>query len=257
VADLLVLCYHGVADGWEPAVPVAALRRQLALLLGRGYVPSTFTQAVLDPPAARTLAVTFDDGYRSVLERARPVLEELGVPATVFVATAFVGTPRAAWPGTDHWLGTEHERELDMLSWTELAQLAGEHWEIGSHTCTHPRLTQLRGDEVAQELAAARAEVAERVGACTAVAYPYGDVDARVVRAAAEAGYRAGCTLPTRFHYDSALAVPRVGVYRRDGDLVFRVKVSPLVRRWRRTRVWTLLRPELWRRKENRRASTA
>ena len=50
--------------------------------------------------------MTFDDAYRSVYEQARPVLESLGVPATVFVPTALVGSERPmAWPGTDQWLG--------------------------------------------------------------------------------------------------------------------------------------------------------
>jgi peptidoglycan/xylan/chitin deacetylase (PgdA/CDA1 family) len=39
-------------------------------------------------------AITFDDGYRDVYTRAAPILAELGMPATVFVPTGYVGTGR-------------------------------------------------------------------------------------------------------------------------------------------------------------------
>src|SRR5262245_8441974 len=42
---------------------------------------------------ARPLLVTFDDGYRDFLERAFPVLHGLGLPATLFVPTAFPDRP--------------------------------------------------------------------------------------------------------------------------------------------------------------------
>ena len=91
----------------------AAARTRVGTLLSRGYRATTFTRAVLDPPSLRTLAVTFDDAYRSVLELARPVLDELGVVASVYVPTDFAGqaTPMT-WPGIDMWLGGPHEHEL-------------------------------------------------------------------------------------------------------------------------------------------------
>jgi short-subunit dehydrogenase len=100
-------------------------------LLDRGYRGATVHQAIHSPPAARTFALTFDDAYRSVYLRAYPILSALGVPATAFVATDFpdAGTPMA-WPGIDHWIGSEHEPELTPASWEELRALAARGWEV-------------------------------------------------------------------------------------------------------------------------------
>ena len=119
------------------------------------------------------------------------------------------------------------------MRWDELAALRDAGWEIGSHTVTHPHLTRLPDDALARELAGSRAATAEALGACDTLAYPYGDVDARVVQAARAAGYRLACTLPAAWHAVTALEVPRVGVYHPDDLRRFRIKASPLVRRAR------------------------
>ena len=64
------------------------------------------------------MAITFDDGYRSVLELALPILEELGVPATLFVPTDYIGSERPmSWPGIERWTGGQHEQaDPDVLA---------------------------------------------------------------------------------------------------------------------------------------------
>ena len=211
--DVLVLCYHGISDTWPDEVAVGAerMRDQVQRLLRRGWRPATFTDAVLTRPAQRTLAVTFDDALRSVYRIALPVLQELGVVATVFAPSALVGrgTP-FAWPGTEHWIGTEHERELEVMSWVELADLQANGWEVGSHCATHPRLTQLDGERLATELHGSKVEIEHRLEVpCRSVSYPYSDVDDRVAAAARAAGYQAGATvLPARSTADR-LRFPR------------------------------------------------
>lgn len=228
--DVLVLCYHAVSDSWPAmlAIPGERLERQLEYLLDRGYRGATFTEAVGDPPAHRTLAVTFDDGFRSVIDHAFPILSRLGLPGSVFVPTALVGRDGPqTWPGTDRWLGTSHEPELATMSWSDLRSLADAGWEIGSHTRTHPRLTELDGERLAAELRGSRDDCEKRLGRpCSSIAYPYGDVDERVVRAAAEVGYEAAAGLPLRLHRRSALRWPRVGIYRNDPFPRFEAKVA-------------------------------
>jgi peptidoglycan/xylan/chitin deacetylase (PgdA/CDA1 family) len=235
MSDVLVLCYHAVSEQWPADLAVAPdqLYDQLRYLVARGYKGATFTAAVVDPPYRKTLAVTFDDAYASVLELGFPILERLGLPGTVYVPTAFAGSGRPmSWPGISQWAGGPHAAELMPLSWDELGGLADRGWEVGSHTRTHPRLTRLDGVAMSDELAGSREECERRLGRpCTSIAYPYGDVDDRVVDGARRAGYLVGAGMPAPLHGVRPLAWPRIGVVREDSRSRFRRQVSPAVRR--------------------------
>lgn len=228
MTNVLVLCYHAVSETWDARLSVTPerLERQLESLVRRGYRGATFSDAVSRPPAARTLAVTFDDAYRSVLELAFPVLERLDLPGTVFVPTRFAGCEEPmTWPGINGWLDGPHEHELYPLDWEQLGALIEAGWEVGSHTASHPKLTELDDESLATELGESKATCEDALGApCTSIAYPYGDVGARVVQATREAGYSFGAALPPAFHAPRALEWPRVGVYHADGMWRFRLK---------------------------------
>jgi peptidoglycan/xylan/chitin deacetylase (PgdA/CDA1 family) len=238
VNDTLVLCYHAVSDTFPADLSVRpqVLADQLGLLRRRGYRGVTFTEAVEGHDRGKRVAVTFDDAFASVQERAKPILDALGWPATVFAVSDFAAEGRPiSWDGTGQWAATEHRDEMRSLDWQRLRALAAAGWEVGSHTVTHPRLTTLDDDALARELAGSREALEAAMEApCPAVAYPYGDADARVVEAAGRAGYRTGAALPPTWTPDNALDWPRAGIYHGDDLRRFRLKVSPRVRRLRR-----------------------
>jgi peptidoglycan/xylan/chitin deacetylase (PgdA/CDA1 family) len=231
--DLLVLCYHGISDTWpaQTAVRLPDFEEQLSALVGRGYRGATLSEALTAPPHERTLVVTFDDAHRSVIERAGPAMERLGLPGTVYVPTEYPGSNRPmAWDGYDIWLGTEHEPELACMDWDQLLELAERGWEVGSHTRSHPRLTQLDDAQIAAELADSRRDCEARIGVpCLSIAYPYSDCDDRVVRAARDAGYTFGVTVPRGPCAPMPLRWPRVGIYQ--GERARRVMFRARVRR--------------------------
>ena len=242
MADVLVLCYHALSPAWDADLSVTpdAFERQISYLARSGWRAVTFSEAVLNPPAERSLAITFDDAFASVKAFARPVLTEYQMPATVFAPTSHIsaGGP-LAWSGTAHWQSTPRADELAPMSWDDLADLAEEGWEIGSHTRTHRRLTELSDEELVGELAQSRDECTARIGrACDAIAYPYGDIDQRVVECTARVGYRAGATLPSRLDQWGVYRFPRTGIYHTDGYWRFRLKCSWPLRALRSTRLW-------------------
>ena len=246
LSDTLVLCYHAVSPDWPIGLAVTPddLDRQVSWLLERGYTAATFHQAVTKPPAAKTFAVTFDDGWISVLRHGFAVLSALGVPATVFISTSFVDTADKPLIGPDliEWQNGSHHHELYPLSWPDLLELSNAGWEVGSHTMTHAWLTRVDDARLKRELCGSKERCEEALGRpCRTIAYPKGDFNARVEQATGDAGYEAAAILPHRFIKPRPLAWPRISIQRGDSDLVFRAKVSRTVRVIRRSPVWPVV----------------
>jgi len=205
------------------------------LLLRRGYRPATARDIV--PGNGRLLHVTFDDAYRSARE-ALPVLSRLGVPATVFACTDFIGDDgqRGYIPESIAVAAGTPPFELETMTWAELCDIADSGVEVGAHTVTHPHLTTLTDHELERELRESREKIEAKLGrACPLVAYPYGDEDERVHAAARAAGFEAGFAIPGRVRPLNAYAIPRVSVIRRDGLIRASLKTVPLTARVGRT----------------------
>ncbi len=222
----LVLCYHAVSDTWPHRLSVApdALERQLRRLLSGGYRAVGMAQAV--DGDGKLLHVTFDDAFASV-RNAVPVLERLGVPATVFACTGYADDPRP--------LGVPelemHAEELRTMSWDELRGLEEHGIAVQSHTVSHPRLTALADAELAVELTASKRRLEEELGRpCRYLAYPFGDCDDRVRAAARAAGYEAAFGLPGDARGRDPFDLFRVGVWNGDGARKVALKAHSLVR---------------------------
>ncbi len=131
--------------------------------------------------AAKTVVLTFDDGYVSVLENAAPLLRELGWPFTIFVSSDYV----------DQGYG-------GYLTWDQLRQLADDGATIGNHTRTHAHLIRHQTDESAAawqqrirgEITAAGQRIDDELGdaAIPVLAYPYGEYDVSVKEIARDLG---------------------------------------------------------------------
>jgi peptidoglycan/xylan/chitin deacetylase (PgdA/CDA1 family) len=105
---LVVLTYHRIAEPgadpfYDPVISATPemFRAQVAWL-GRRVRVRTLDEllAMLEsgsPWREPAALITFDDGYRDNFEVAAPILRELGVPATFFLPTAFLESPRLPW----------------------------------------------------------------------------------------------------------------------------------------------------------------
>ena len=222
------LVYHGLCRARPAADPNHLLvletefERQLALLDRRKFQPvdlDGFLTAMGDGGARRRYLLTFDDGYLSVLEIAAPILVRRSQPALVFVSPALLGVE------------TMPER---ILSADELRELERSGCEIGAHGFDHRRLVELTDDELRRQCREAREHLADVLGTPPrAFSYPHGAFDARACRAVEAAGYEVGFAVNRS---GGMFALPRVGVYGRDGIPVFRAKLLFAHRRFRRLR---------------------
>jgi peptidoglycan/xylan/chitin deacetylase (PgdA/CDA1 family) len=230
----LVLCYHAVSSSWPHALAVTApaLERQLRSLLARRYRPVGAADAIAGH--GRLLHVTFDDAFRSVAA-VLPMLERLRVRVTVFACPQYAdeGLPLAV----PELVGevAEYPGDLATMDWEALRALAERGVEIGSHTLTHPHLTEVSASELQCELRDSRDRLEAELGRrCRFLAYPYGEHDARTRAAVRAAGYEAAFALPGDPMGADRFALPRVGVFRRDGLVRLTIQTAVPIRLRRR-----------------------
>jgi peptidoglycan/xylan/chitin deacetylase (PgdA/CDA1 family) len=144
--------------------------------LARQFSVRPLRDLLTGPSDARAVALTFDDGYASWDEIVWPVLDELGLPATFFVCSGFVGlAPDAAAAFTRTRL--LRRQTLRPLTAAQLRRLADEpRFEIGSHTVHHADLSVLqRVEDVTVEIAGDRRRLEDLTGrSVTLFAYPFG-----------------------------------------------------------------------------------
>ncbi len=166
------------------------------------------------PLPANRFVLTFDDGFRGVYEHALPVLTELGWPATMFLVTAHIG-------GRDDWTIRDDpsRRTHPLLARGEIAEMSRHGFAFQSHTRHHHDLTTIDDVMLRDELAGARADLEDLLGAAVPyLAYPFGRHDERVVAAARAAGYRAAFSVQPGFNRRQIdrFRIRRLDVFGRD-----------------------------------------
>ncbi len=188
----VVLGYHDVVAGTEAApelnVTADQLRSQLGTVrrLGFRFVTlSELCRLVREGSSTDGLAaVTFDDALAGVGHHALPVLQELGVPATLFAVSAQWGLSPRWWPGS-----------APMMSRSELREAHHSGVTVGAHSRTHASLPGLGGARLHGEVAGCRADLEDVVeGPVRLFAYPFGHHDEEVRDRVDEAGYDAAFT---------------------------------------------------------------
>jgi O-antigen/teichoic acid export membrane protein/peptidoglycan/xylan/chitin deacetylase (PgdA/CDA1 family) len=224
----LVLCYHGIgvsprADDPEYLrVHPARFRAQLEIL---GEAGATFTtlaelaeRARSGPLPAGLVAVTFDDGYQDNHDTALPILQDLGITGTIFIATALIGKPNP-WMRADSGLRMMHRAELHAV--------AAAGFELGAHTVHHLDLTEVDPETCRREVAGSKAQLEAIVGApVTSFAYPYFLYDAVARKAVEDAGFDAAVTGLGWGSFEDRLALPRALVGGNDRLPSFALRIT-------------------------------
>jgi peptidoglycan/xylan/chitin deacetylase (PgdA/CDA1 family) len=234
---LACFAYHSIHADGPPVLSLApdSFEDHLRRLRRRGFRSARLSdlEALADGgrPAGRMVSLTFDDGYLDNYTTALPLLREYGFSALFFVLPTFVdeGGP-LDWKGVEK-AHASHPDVMRSMTWPMVEEMVEAGMEFGSHTISHPRLPTLGDEELAQELLDSRRRMIDRLGQCDSLAYPFGNWDARVERAAAAAGYRFAFTLPfVSQRAGSPLSIPRIAMDHRDDGRRFALKLSAPVR---------------------------
>lgn len=189
----LVLTYHAIDNsGSVLAVTPDAFARQVSALHSAGYEFRTISSMLSSRSHAKEVALSFDDGFASVLLAALPILAQVGAPATVFPIVA--GLDRTA-----RWTRGVHPLiEARMLDAAGLRALVTAGWEVGAHGWTHTCLLTLGPDAARTELSECRSFLEDVAGTqIEGFAYPQGCWTRESVQLVRSLGYSWACsTLP-------------------------------------------------------------
>jgi peptidoglycan/xylan/chitin deacetylase (PgdA/CDA1 family) len=161
------------------------------------------------PLPEKSVAITADDGWRSVYTDMFPVIRRLGYPITLFINPPAIGHGGA------------------YLTWAQIAEMrASGLVDIEAHTQTHPNFNDERARRtpadyaafVEREIGGSRLLLQNHTGAVKVLAWPYGIHDATLQAAAARDGFAAAFALGARpvLANSPLFAIPRYQVYNTD-----------------------------------------
>ncbi|MBT3601779.1 MAG: polysaccharide deacetylase family protein, partial [Candidatus Latescibacteria bacterium] len=184
-------------------------KQQLAYLRKRRYNLQSAGQAVdaysENQITHKCVVLTFDDAYTTTTSSIEELLTHQQT-ATIFVATSVIGKSNL-WD-----IDLKHIDQIEIMHSDHLRALNEKGCELGAHTHSHPKLTEIHPEDLKDELCEGRTQIEQHFGKKTdIIAYPYGDHNDRVKDATSGAGYAAGFT--TQLGYltpqSEVLAIPR------------------------------------------------
>jgi peptidoglycan/xylan/chitin deacetylase (PgdA/CDA1 family) len=210
----LVLMYHSVSpydeDPHEVTITPERFERHMRWLRGRGLRGVSMAELLSARAKGRSrgmVGLTFDDGYQDFVTYAMPILQRYGFTATTFVLAGRLG-------GHNAWDSPGPYKAL--LTADQVCQAAQDGMEIASHGLDHVSLLKADDTQLSAETVRSRAILQELLGKqIRGFCYPWGDLDARVLKAVRAAGFDYACAcLPS-----AAIgrhAIPRTYVHDRD-----------------------------------------
>jgi peptidoglycan/xylan/chitin deacetylase (PgdA/CDA1 family) len=179
-----IFTYHSLdRSGSVISIPPALFREQMEALAA-GPARVTPLEKLFEQPGS--VAIAFDDAFANVAEDGVPILERLGLPATIFVVSGYSGNCNN-WPSQRRGIP-----RLPLMDWAALRELPPSI-SLGAHTVNHPDLSALPKSEMEREIRDSRREIEQRTGRPVAsFAYPYGAVNAAAA-ALVRAEFQVGC----------------------------------------------------------------
>jgi peptidoglycan/xylan/chitin deacetylase (PgdA/CDA1 family) len=137
----------------------------------------------------RSALLTFDDGYRSMVDIVLPWLRHFRFPSVVFIPTQFIG-------GTNEF-DSGHEPIEAICRWDQLQQLNRHGCSVQSHGVSHRSFSWIDPAEKEQELLQSKAVLESNLGNPVEMfAYPYGrlgEESSAASKRLSRAGYKAAC----------------------------------------------------------------
>lgn len=164
---------------------------QLTELRNAGWKSTSLDAALVNGSVAKVperVVITFDDGFQNTLDHALEPLRQNQFRAIQFIVAGRIG-------GQNVWDQAHGEVAAPLMDAAQIRDWLAAGHQIGSHSMTHPRLTQLSIDAAREEICASKKLLEDTFGiALQHFCYPYGDWNPVVRDLVREAGYLTACT---------------------------------------------------------------
>ncbi len=218
-----VITFHNIGnDGSVISFRREAFRDFIGSL-ARSSMPCLDLDSILDPNIAEGVALTFDDGMRSVYQNALPVLKEYAVPSHLFLTSSVIGKTNG-WPGNP-----PEAPRYEMMDWDQIEACHFAGMRIDAHTDTHPDMRRLDNAGLDRECEVTDSLIEQRLGRRPEFfAYPYGFSN-EGVRTYMRDRYAASFTteLRTLSRHDDKAALPRLDSYYLQSPAMYRRLSTP------------------------------
>lgn len=163
---LVILYYHDIVPEGEgfsyQKLEVSKFEEQMKFLMGKAFQTLLFSD--LDKPLPeKPVIVSFDDGFRSVYEKAAPIMKKYGIKGNVYLPTAYIG------------------KDPKFMSWEMVQSLyITNDWYFAAHTHNHVDIRKLDEKSAKKEISLSHEEISQHLGYTPDVfCMPYGAFDKR------------------------------------------------------------------------------
>ena len=163
-----ILTFHSVDDSGEVLSYSPYLFHYLLASLQRQCIPVLTLDNLLSKDVRRGVALTFDDGMKSVHSNALPILKQYNAPAHIYVATDLIGID-SLWPQNGA-VG-----RFEMMDQDDLFDLHEANVILDAHTASHPDVRNLSIDDLSEQCQRSDEFVYQITGRYPShFAYPFG-----------------------------------------------------------------------------------
>jgi peptidoglycan/xylan/chitin deacetylase (PgdA/CDA1 family) len=229
---LPVLMYHNLSETMEDGLTVkpSTLEKHLLYLSEKGYHTISIKQflAWIDdhvPLPEKSVLLTFDDAFPSLLTLAAPLLAKHNIRAVFFVPSGFIGA-------TNKW-DNSAER---LMTAEQLKSLDSSLIEIGLHSCGHSNYRHMAAEEIEADIRACVSKLDDYgISFAPAFAYPYGGrpkdplVYGRMTKAFRDAGIRLAFRIGNRVNrlpFKDPYEIKRIDIKGIDSMWTFATKLK-------------------------------
>lgn len=223
-----IITYHEIGDNASPLFTSGdSFRTHLEALAKAGYRTIDLAQlndliVGSEPLPDDCIVLTFDDGYRSFLEQAYPLLKQYGFSATVYLISDYCGKD-------NQWSGQSASApKSPLMSFDEVRGVIGDTVKIGCHSRSHCLLTKADSFTLEQELVFSKHLIEQELGQCVdTFAYPYGVTNEHITELA-RLHYRTAVTtqMGTAGKRTDLLLMPRIDACYLNEALIARLRNS-------------------------------